>query len=252
MELSSTSYLTEVRRVVDHIEKTQLEAIAAAGALVADSIAAEGVLQSFGTGHSEALAMELSGRAGGFVPSNKLALRDLILYGGDPLDSLADPKIERVEGLARRVYGLAPIEPQDVFVIASSSGGNGTIVEMAEHVTARGHKLIAITSLEHTARITPRHPSGKRLKDFADVVLDNGAPYGDAVLPLPGGAGSVCGISSVGNTIVAQAMVAEAVRLLVERGVTPPVYISANAAGGDVHNDVLEARYAGRIRPSAA
>jgi uncharacterized phosphosugar-binding protein len=252
MDLSSTSYLAEVRRVLDHIEKSQLEAISAAGALVADSIASEGVLQAFGTGHSEALAMELAGRAGGFVPSNKLALRDLILRGGDPLDSLADPKIERQEGLARRVYALSPIEPQDVFVIASNSGGNGAIVEMAEHVTGLGHKLIAITSLEHTSRITSRHPSGKRLKDFADVVLDNGAPYGDAVLPLPGGPGNVCGISSVGNTILAQAMVAEAVRLLVERGVTPPVYLSANAVGGDAHNDALEARYAGRIRPSAA
>jgi uncharacterized phosphosugar-binding protein len=254
-ELSPLGYLAAVRRIADHVERTQLPAIAAAGALIADSIAASGVLQSFGTGHSEALAMELSGRAGGFVPTNKLALRDLIIHGGDARDSLADPKIERIEGLARRVYSLANIEPQDVFVIASASGGNGAIVEMAEHVKAQGHQLIAITSLEHTNRITPRHPSGKRLKDFADVVLDNGAPYGDAVLPLPGAAdtaGKVCGISSIGNTIIGQAMVAEAVRLLVERGVEPPVYLSANAAGGDLHNDALEARYAGRIRPSAA
>jgi uncharacterized phosphosugar-binding protein len=251
-DLSPLGYLAEVRRVADHIERTQLPAIVEAGALVAASIAAGGVLQSFGTGHSEALAMELSGRAGGLVPTNKLALRDLILYGGDPLDSLADPKIERVEGLARRVYSLANVEPQDVFVIASSSGGNGAIVEMAEHVTAQGHKLIAITSLEHTARITPRHPSGKRLKDFADVVLDNGAPFGDAVLPLPGGAGKACGISSIGNTIVGQAMIAEALRLLAEKGIEPPVYLSANSPGTDGHNDALEDRYAGRIRPSAA
>jgi len=250
--LSPLGYLAEVRRVTEHIERTQLPAVTEAGALIAASIAAGGVLQAFGTGHSEALAMELCGRAGGFVPSNKLALRDLIIHGGEPADYLADPKIERIEGLSRRIYALANIEPQDVFVIASSSGGNGTIVEMAEHVTSRGHKLIAITSLEHTSRITPRHPSGKRLKDFADVVLDNGAPYGDAVLPLPGGAGTVCGISSIGNTIVGQAMIAEAVRILTEQGVEPPVYISANAAGGDLHNDALEARYAGRIRPSAA
>lgn len=252
MSLTATSYLAEVRRVVDHIEKTQLEAVAEAGRLVADSIGAGGVLQAFGTGHSEALAMELAGRAGGFVPSNRMALRDLILLGGDARDSLADPRIERQEGLARRVYALSAVEPQDVFVIASSSGGNGAIVEMAEHVVAQGHKLVAVTSLEHTARITPRHPSGKRLKDFADVVLDNGAPYGDAVLPLPDGPGNVCGISSVGNTVLGQAMVAEAIRLLLERGVTPPVYLSANAVGGDLHNDALEARYAGRIRPSAA
>ena len=251
-ELSPTGYLAEVRRVLEHIEKTQLDAVVAAGALVADSIANEGVLQAFGTGHSEALAMEVAGRAGGFVPSNKLALRDLILFGGESVDFLNDPKIERREGLAKRIYELAPVEPQDVFVIASNSGGNGVIVDLAEHVTSLGHKLIAVTSLEHTARITSRHSSGKRLKDFADVVLDNGAPYGDSVLPLPSFGANVCGISSVGNAVLAQAMIAESIRLLAERGIEAPIYLSANAIGTDTHNDELEARYAGRIRRSAS
>ncbi|NUP52620.1 MAG: SIS domain-containing protein [Catenulispora sp.] len=251
-ELSPTGYLAEVRRVLEHVETTQLPAVAAAGALIADSIAAGGVLQAFGTGHSEALAMELSGRAGGFVPSNKLAMRDLILFGGEPVDFLDDPKIERREGLAERIYELAPVQPQDVFVIGSNSGGNGVIVDLAELVTARGHKLIAITSVQHTSRITSRHSSGKRLMDFADVVLDNGAPYGDSVLPLPSLGANVCGVSSVGNTILAQATIAEAIRLLAGRGVEPPVYLSANIDGGDVHNDALEARYAGRIRRAAS
>lgn len=251
-QLSPSGYLAAVHHVLEHVETTQLPAVAAAGRLLADSIAAEGVLQAFGTGHSEALAMELSGRAGGFVPSNKLAMRDLILVGGEPPDFLDDPKIERREGLARRIYELAPVQPQDLFVIASNSGGNGVIVDLAELVTARGHQLIAITSVQHTSRITSRHSSGKRLMDFADVVLDNGAPYGDSVLPLPSLGANVCGISSVGNTILAQAMVAEAVRLLAEQGITPPVYLSANMEGGDVHNDALEARYAGRIRRAAS
>ena len=60
----------------------------------------------------------------------------------------------------------------------------------------RGHKLVAVTSMDHTSRVTSRHPSGQRLFEVADVVLDNGAPYGDAVLPLPGG-GAACGISSI-------------------------------------------------------
>jgi uncharacterized phosphosugar-binding protein len=251
-ELSPSGYLAEVRRVLEHVENTQMEAVVAAARLVADCIADQGVLQAFGTGHSEALAMELAGRAGGFVPSNKLAMRDLILFGGEPVDFLNDPKIERREGLAKRIYELAPVEPQDVFVIASNSGGNGVIVDLAEHVTSLGHQLIAITSLRHTERITSRHSSGKRLKDFAHVVLDNGAPYGDSVLPLPSLNANVCGISSIGNAVLAQAMIAEAVRLLAERGVEPPVYLSANAIGGDAHNDVLEARYAGRIRRAAS
>lgn len=91
---------------------------------------------------------------------------------------------------------------------------------------------------------------GHRLFELADVVIDNGAPLGDAFLPLPGG-GNVCAISSIANAAIAQALVAEVTARLLGRGVEPPVYRSANVEGGDAHNDVWEARYAGRIRRSA-
>jgi uncharacterized phosphosugar-binding protein len=118
---------------------------------------------------------------------------------------------------------------------------------MARLVKEHGHPLIAVTSVQHTSRATPRHTSGKRLSDFADVVLDNGAPFGDALLPLPSG-GSVCAVSTITAALLAQMVTAETVRLLIEDGITPPVYLSANVPGGDEHNKVLEARYAGRIR----
>ena len=89
-----------------------------------------------------------------------------------------------------------PRSREDVFVVASQSGINGSVVELALLVKQRGHHLIAVTSVEHTARVAPRHPSGHRLADLADVVLDNGAPYGDALLPTDGG-GRVCAVSSV-------------------------------------------------------
>ena len=139
------------------------------------------------------------------------------------------------------------MQPQDVFLIASNSGGNGSIVEFARLVKEKGHQVIAVTSLAHTTQVTSRHPSGLRLFEVADIVLDNGAPYGDAVLPLPGG-GAACGLSSITAALLAQMMVAETLSRLVERGVTPPVYLSANIPEGDAHNDALEARYAGRLR----
>jgi uncharacterized phosphosugar-binding protein len=204
----------------------------------------------FGTGHSEALAMELSGRAGGLIPTNKLALRDAVLLGDLPAEALADPKVERDPELARKVWELAPIHPGDVVLIASQSGGNGSTVEMARIAKDNGHPVIALTSLEHSKAITSRHPSGKRLFELADVVIDNGAPHGDAFLSMPGG-GTVCAISSIANAAIAQAVVAEVTSRLIERGVEPPIYRSANVEGGDVHNDAWEARYAGRIRRSA-
>ena len=125
--------------------------------------------------------------------------------------------------------------PSDIFVIASNSGVNGSIVELAQLVKQHGHRLIAITSFTQTAGVDSRHPSGTKLIDHADVALDNGAPYGDAVLPLPGG-GTVCAVSSITGALVAQLIGAEVVRRLTEAGETPPVYLSANVPGGDEHN----------------
>jgi uncharacterized phosphosugar-binding protein len=221
-----------------------------AAELLVASLRAGGVVQAFGTGHSEALAMEFAGRAGGLVPTNRIALRDVVIFGGDPPEVLGDGLLERDPSIARRLYELAAPSPADVFVIGSNSGVNGAIVELAGLVRERGHPLIAVTSFAHSAAVDSRHPSGAKLIDHADVALDNGAPYGDAVLPLPGG-GTVCAVSSITGALLAQLVVAEVVRRLLEAGEAPPVYVSANVPGGYERNSILEARYAGRIRRTA-
>jgi uncharacterized phosphosugar-binding protein len=247
-ELSAAAYAALAAQTVTEVAAAQADGVAQAARLLADSVQAGGVLQAFGTGHSEAFAMEIAGRAGGLIPTNRLALRDAVAAAGAATDPESAGKLERDPSLAQHIYDLAlDAQPQDVFLIASNSGGNGSIVEFARLVRERGHKLVAVTSMDHTTRIASRHPSGLRLFEVADVVLDNGAPFGDAVLPLPGG-GSACGISSITAALLAQMMVADTLALLLERGVTPPVYLSANIPGGDEHNDELEARYAGRLR----
>ncbi|MCD0445462.1 SIS domain-containing protein [Glycomyces sp. A-F 0318] len=248
--LTGRAYLDLVLATVSRVGEGQAAAVSEAARLVADAIGAGGVLQAFGSGHSEALAMELAGRAGGFVPSNRIALRDLVLQAGLPRETLEDPFLERNPDVARRLLDTAPVEPADVFAIASNSGINGVVVELALLVKERGHPLIAFTSAEHSAGTPSRHPSGRRLADIADVVLDNGAPYGDAALPVPGG-GAVGAVSSVTAAVLAQMIVAEAVQHLVDAGQTPPIYLSANIPGGDDHNTRLESRYAGRIRRTA-
>ncbi|RIV35686.1 sugar isomerase domain-containing protein [Micromonospora radicis] len=246
MTLSADGYLATVTATMNRVARSQRDQVTRAADLIAAAIRADGVVHAFGTGHSEALAMEIAGRAGGLVPTNRIALRDLVLHGGAPVDVLG-PKLERDPTVAHRLYDLAPIGPADVFVLASNSGVNGAMVEFAALVRERGHRLVAITSAEHSARMESRHPSGRKLADFADVVLDNGAPYGDATLPLPDG-GAVGAVSSITAALLAQQIVVEVVARLLATGDRPPVYLSANIAGGDAHNDALEARYAGRIR----
>ncbi|GAA1367967.1 sugar isomerase domain-containing protein [Catellatospora chokoriensis] len=241
--MNAQTYLEAITELVGKVGTEQAGNVQRAADLITESLHAGGVVQAFGSGHSEALAMEIAGRAGGLVPTNRIALRDIVLWGGEPVEVLEDQLLERRTEVAHRLYELAPIQPADVFVLASNSGINGVVVELALLIKERGHGLIAVTSLDHTARSEPRHPSGKRLSEIADVVLDNGAPYGDVILANQSGA-----VSSVTAAVLAQMVVTEVVRRLTEAGQTPPIYLSANIAGGYEHNQQLEARYAGRIR----
>ena len=248
--VSARRFLDALMPIIASVSEQVPGPIQTAADLVTESLRAGGVVQAFGSGHSEALAMEIAGRAGGLVPTTRIALRDVVLVGGESPEVLSNGSLERDPEIAHRLYDLAKPAAADIFVVASNSGVNGSIVEFAQLVKQRGHRLIAITSLQHTAGVDSRHPSGTKLVDHADVVLDNGAPYGDSVLDLPGG-GKVCAVSSITAALLAQLIVAEVVRRLVEAGVTPPVYLSANIPGGADHNQSLEARYAGRIRRTA-
>lgn len=206
-----------------------------------------GLLQAFGTGHSEGFAMEIAGRAGGLIPSHSIKLRDLVLLGRRDLASLDAPETERDPGIAEELYELYDIHPADVFLIASNSGVNGSIVGVALRARAAGHPVIAVTSLEHSRRVEPKHPSGQRLCDIADVVIDNLAPYGDATIPLGNGL-AVGAVSSITAAYIAQLLTIGAAQRILDRGGIPPLYISANTPEGDGHNLALEERYGARIK----
>jgi uncharacterized phosphosugar-binding protein len=248
--VSAQAYLNALAPIMARVSRQADGPVQQAAELVVASLRAGGVVQAFGTGHSEAMAMEFAGRAGGLVPTNRISLRDVVIFGGESPEVLGDGLLERDPSIAHRLYDLATVAAADIFVIGSNSGVNGAIVEFARLVKERGHRLIAITSLAQTADVDSRHPSGAKLIDHADVALDNGAPYGDAVLPLPGG-GTACAVSSITAALLAQLVVAEVIRRLLQAGEAPPVYVSANVPGGYEHNSILEARYAGRIRRTA-
>ncbi|GAA2084879.1 sugar isomerase domain-containing protein [Pseudolysinimonas kribbensis] len=241
-----------------HEAETRIAALTAeadAGALdpaidiLVEALNVGGVLQAFGTGHSEAFAMEIAGRAGGLIPTNRIALRNVVLQGSRPSDILSDGKLERDPSIVDELFDISPIGPDDVFLIASNSGVNGSIVGMALRAKETGHKVIAVTSLEHTMAVEPKHPSGKRLRDIADVVIDNKAPYGDATLDV--GETKIGAISSITAAFIAQLLTIAVTDRIAASGQTPPVYLSANIPGGDEHNKALEDLYRDRISRTA-
>ncbi|MEU9393965.1 SIS domain-containing protein [Streptomyces sp. NPDC048324] len=248
--VSAEGFARESLAVLTQITASGREEVAGAAGLIADCVRSDGVIQAFGTGHSQAIVLELAGRAGGLVPTNRLSIADLVLYGGEDPAVLDDPLLERRPGVAERLYDLAAPHPQDLFVIISNSGVNNVVVETALLAKEHGHPLLAITSLSHTRAVPAGHASGRKLADIADVVLDNRAPRGDALLELPDG-GSVCALSTLTGVMLVQMAVAEASRMLLDAGERPPVYVSANVPGGFEGNLELDKRYAGRIRRTA-
>jgi uncharacterized phosphosugar-binding protein len=239
--------LAQLARVVDE----QRDSIAAGGALIAAALADGGLLHAYGTGHSRSVALELVARAGGLIPTNLLAIKDLVLWGGRAPESIRDPKLERETGVAEAVLALHDVRPGDAMVIASNSGLNPAIVEMARLVRARGVPVIAIGSVAHSRATPSRDASGTTLFDNADVVVDTLTPPGDAVVPLPSG-GRACGTSTLSAVLVAQLLVARTIEELDRRGVHIPVYRSMNTSGADTPNAEAERAWAARLRPVEA
>lgn len=215
--------------------------------ILTECVRTNGVIQAFGTGHSEGFAMEIAGRAGGLIPTRRITLREVVLVGGRDPEDLFSPELERDPTVVEELLAHTEIHPQDVFVIASNSGVNSSIVGMALAIKERGHPVIAVTSLEHTGAVEPKHASGKRLSEVADVVIDNLAPFGDATLDLPHDI-KVGAVSSITAAYIGQALTVGVVSRLIEAGEVPPVFLSANIPGGDEHNKVLQDRYGARIR----
>ena len=244
----ATDFANEVSQRLERLVTLAADGgLDAAISLMTRAIETGAVIHAFGTGHSEAFAMEIAGRAGGLIPTNKIALRDLVLRGRLKADSLTGSSLERNPDIVAELWEISPIHSGDVFLIASNSGVNGSVVGMALLAEEKGHDVIAVTSLQHTAQVQPKHPSGLRLSEIADVVIDNLAPYGDATLALPGGV-AVGSVSSITSAFIAQLLTIGVAERMNGESRVPPLYLSANIPGGDEHNRALEKKYEGRIR----
>lgn len=246
MPVTARQFFEVARDAVARVEATQLDAIQRASVVLAERMRSGGVVQVFGTGHSRAFAMEMAGRAGGLVPIHAMYLVDLALYDRYPVDEVRDPAFERRPEIARDLFSLYDIRPEDALIVVSNSGRNGSTVEMALIASERKLPTVVITSLAHTSAVTSRHPNGKRLFELGDVVIDNCAPLGDAALDIGQGA-KVCAVSSITGAVIAQALTAEIVAQYQRHGEQPPVLVSANVDGADDYNARIREQYGSRI-----
>src|SRR6185437_11028930 len=223
---------------------SQAVAFDAARDAVAVALAADRVVYVAGSGHSHLIAEEAFYRAGGIAAAQAILDPDLMLH----VSASRSTELEREAGRAERVLADYRLMYGDVVFVASNSGRNAYPIEMALAAKARGATIIALTSLQHTRRVTSRHSSGKRLFEVSDIVLDNGAEYGDANLPV-GRHGLCMGpTSTIIGVFIINAVLAEAVDHLSKHEVAVDVYQSANKEGAEAAADEIIRRWRPRIK----
>jgi uncharacterized phosphosugar-binding protein len=243
-------WLAEARAVIDRIEATEMPAIEEAAEVFATTIAGDGLVHVFGSGHSRMNTEEMFPRIGsfpGFHPIAELAISNHVGVVG-PNGLRQAMFLEKVDGFGRVILQQIQCHPGDSFLIFSSTGINGVVIEVALYAKAMGMPVVAVTSLDHGRATGSRHPSGRKLMEIADIVIDNGSPAGDAVVAIEGLRYRVGPSSSIGAISVVNMLKVRTAEKLTERGVPPVVLTSPHFVGSDEGEQQLERVYAEHFR----
>lgn len=234
-------YFDFLQEKMDEIKSNQINNIEEAAKLVAQSCEQGGRFYVFGSGHSHMVAEEIYIRAGGLAFVKAILPPELMLHEMPNKSTW----LERLDGYSKAILDLYKVDDKDTLMIISNSGRNNVPVEMAIEAKARGAKVIALTSMKHSSQVTSRHPSGKRLFECADVVLDNCADKGDANFWIEGFDVPTGPTSDATGIAIAQALIATTIDRLVKDGMQPPVFKSSNVDGADDYNNELFDKYYG-------
>ncbi len=240
----SLEYLKNLTRIMDEIADKQLENIEACGAAFANALENDRNIFLFGTGHSHMLAEELFYRAGGLVNLHPVLETALMLHES----AAKSTEIERLQGYADILFDSYDMKKDDVIVIISNSGRNGVCVDMAQLAKEKGMTVVALTNLNHSKSASSRHPSGKKLYEFADIVLDNMGCVGDASVWFEEIGRNAAPTSTSAGAAILNAVVVACIEKMLSDGCVPDVFSSSNVDGGDAINEAFIKKYKGRIR----
>lgn len=237
-------YRDQLVAILDRVLDADAAAFDAARDAVAGALAADHLIYVAGSGHSHLIAEEAFYRAGGIAAAQAILDEDLMLHRGAERST----HLERESGRAEAILATYPVAAGDVVIIVSNSGRNAYPIEMALAAKARGATTIAITSLTHAMATSSRHPSGKRLFEIADIVLDNCGIYGDAAVPIVGHEVSMGPTSTAIGVYLLNTVLGEAVEKLAAGGQRVDVYQSANMQGAEAAAEAMIARWRPRIK----
>ncbi|RVU96897.1 sugar isomerase domain-containing protein [Coriobacteriales bacterium OH1046] len=236
------AYIDRIRELIDRVEDEEAPNMQDCVCVLADAILGKHSIYIFGASHAGILAQESFYRAGGLMPITPIWARE-VLVDREPITLTSE--MERCVGYGTTIAKAYPMKRGDVLIVHSVSGRNPVAIEIAIAAREVGMTVIGITNLAYSRTVSSRHPLGKNMYEFCDIVLDNHGDIGDACVDIAGTGQKAAPTSTVIGVLMLNAIYAETANELVRRGVlAPPVFCSANVDGGDEMNRRLLGEYA--------
>jgi len=231
--------------IFEEIEREE-ENIVKAAEVISEAMKNDIMVHIIGPGgHSNIAVEEVLWRAGGLAAWNPILDPGTNLINGAKRSNI----VERTPGYAKSVLDAYRVGKQsgEVIIIVNAYGLNAMTIDTAIEAKKRGMTTIGVTSKSFTSLVPKghpsRHPSGKNLYEEVDIFIDSHLPVGDSVIEVDGFDQKVGSTSTFCNCFVMNCIVAETVKKLIEKGVKPPIFMSANMPGGDQNNKALEEKY---------
>ena len=244
MAQPAQDYLNRCRELLDRVA-AQHENISIAAESFSKTILAGRMVHVFGSGHSRIMVEEMWPRYGSFPGFNPIV--ELSLTFHNPVVGANGQRqamfLENVSGLAERILRNFALSKTDSALVISSSGCNIVPIEMAEQFRKNGIKVVAIVSAAHANATSSKRPDGKKLHDFADIVLNTGAPVGDAMLTVPGLDTAVSPGSTIGGCLLINSLKAEVAARLTAAGHPPSVLTAPAVVGPKRSAEIFESAY---------
>jgi uncharacterized phosphosugar-binding protein len=239
-----SEYIDKSKEIIETVSHQEKE-IKQAAQWFAETILAGRMVHVFGSGHSRIMVEEMWPRYGsfpGFNPIVELSLtfHNLVVGANGQRQAMF---LENVEGLAGRILRNFDLKEVDTALVISSSGCNVVPIEMAEEFHKKKIKVVALITKGHSEVSTSKRKDGKKLSDFADLILDTGAPVGDAMVKIPNLETPVGPGSSVGGVLLINCIKVELARLLTAAGQPPKVLSAAVVVGADKATELFESAY---------
>jgi len=228
------------KKVIDNESGT----IKDTGSLFAETIEKGNVIYAFGASHAGILVEELFYRTGGLALINPL-FNPTLMLNTRPITLTS--QMERLEGFGSNILESSPAKSGDVILLHSVSGRNSVSIDIAIKAKEKGIKVVVITNLTYSKQVTSRHSCGKNLYELGDYVIDNHGDFEDSSITVEGLQQKIAPTSSVIGCMIVNMILINTVSALIEKGVTPPVFHSANVDGGDEFNAKLFEKHKDKI-----